>query len=93
MKPEDEPTTAHILASVAGIALTARKMIEGLDAGDPQRVRETLDALHEHLAVSGGSAVFLADRLGCAGEVQRLIDEGQARLAAFRASQGLGGRA
>ncbi len=88
-----EPTTPQILAAVAGIALNSRDVIERTDRTSYRDVGETLDALHEHLAVAGGSLLFLAERLGRKAEVERLIKEGQDRVAAYRAFAGQGGRA
>lgn len=88
-----DPTNAEALAAIAGIAMTARDLIERLDRLDFRATGETLDALHEHLAVAGGSALHLANRLGCESEVGRLVSEGQQRLKSFRACAGMGGRA
>lgn len=88
---EQEPTNAHLLAASAAIALESRRLIERTDRTSFQDVGDTLDALHEHLAVAGGSLLFLARRLGCEAEVERMVKEGQQRVDAFRACRGLGG--
>lgn len=84
-----EPSNAELIAAATSIALAARQLIERTDRTGFRAVCETLDALQEHLAVAGGSLLILADRLGHKAEVERLINEGQARVAAFRACQGL----
>lgn len=89
----NEPTDAQLLASFAGIALAARQLIDRTDRTSFTEVTQTLDAIHEHLAVAGGSMLYLAKRMGCEAEVERLIQQGQDRVAALRASRGLGGRA
>ena len=88
-----EPTDAELLASAASIALTGRRLIDNTDRTSFRDVGETLDALHEHLGVAGGALLFLARRLGCEAEVERILKEGQDRVAAFRASAGIRGRA
>lgn len=90
---DQNPTNAEMLAAIASIALTARQLIDRLDRFDFRATGKVLDALHEHLAVAGGSALHLAEKLGCEGDVQRLLKEGQDRLKMARASAGLGGRA
>lgn len=87
------PTSAELLAAAASIAIAGRKLITGTDRTSFHDVGETLDALHDHLAVAGGSLLVLAERLGCEVEVRQLIAEGQARVAAFRAFRGTEGRA
>lgn len=89
----DDPSNAELIAAATSIALASRQLIDRTDRTSFRAVCETLDALQEHLAVAGGSLLILADRLGHRAEVERLIDEGQARVAAFKACQGLGGRA
>lgn len=88
-----EPTTPELIASAAAIALTGRRVIEATDRTSPRDMGETLDALHEHLAVASGSLLFLARRLGCEAEVNRMLKEGQARIDAFRAFAEQEGRA
>ncbi|WP_041527134.1 hypothetical protein [Paracoccus aminophilus] len=89
----DDPTDAQILAAAISIAVASRNLIQRTDRTSYRDVCEVLDALHEHLAVAGGSLHLLAERLGHRAEVERLVNEGQDRMAAFRACQGLGGRA
>ena len=60
---------------------------------DDPALGETLDALHEGAAVAGGSLLHLAERLGLAGDVNRLVKHGQGRVATARAFRGQGGRA
>ena len=88
-----EPTDVELLATAAAIARTGRKVIEATDRTSFKDVGETLDALHEHLAVAGGSLLILAERLGWEAEVKRLLAEGQARIDAFRACANMEGRA
>lgn len=88
-----EPTTPQILAAAAGIALNGRAVIERTDRTSYREVCEALDALHEHLAVAGGSLLILAERLGCKAEVERLIRDGQDRVTAYCAFAGQGGHA
>lgn len=88
-----EPTNVELLAAAATIARTGRKVIEATDRTSFKDVGETLDALHEHLAVAGGSLLILAERLGWEAEVKRLLAEGQARIDAFRACAKMEGRA
>lgn len=93
MSAQDEPSDAQILAAAVSIALASRKLIDRTPRTNYREVCETLDAVHEHLAVAGGSLLVLAERLGMASDVQAMVDEGRARVAALRACQGLGGRA
>ncbi|KFI33204.1 hypothetical protein CG51_16675 [Haematobacter missouriensis] len=93
MTGKGEPTSPELLAAAASIAIAGRKLITGTDRTSFRDVSETLDALHDHLAVAGGSLLTLAERLGCEAEVRKLIAEGQARVAAFRAFRGTEGRA
>ena len=88
-----EPTDVELLAAAAALARTGRKVIEATDRTSFKDVGETLDALHEHLAVAGGSLLILAERLGWEAEVKRLLAEGQARIDAFRACANMEGRA
>lgn len=88
-----DPSIPEILAAAAGIALTSRSIIERTDLTSYRDVCETLDAVHEHLAVAGGSLLLLAERLDCKAEVERLIKEGQDRLNTYRAFAGQRGRA
>lgn len=88
-----EPSAAELLAAAVGLALAGRTLIEATNGRNRAQLVTTLDALRENLAVMGGSLLVLADRLGCEAELRRLVDEGQARLAAFQACQGLEGRA
>lgn len=88
-----EPTDVELLAAAAAITRTGRRVIEATDRTSFQDVGETLDALHEHLAVAGGSLLILAERLGWETEVKRLLAEGQARLDTFRACANMKGRA
>ncbi|MCJ1900960.1 hypothetical protein MR829_11305 [Paracoccus versutus] len=90
---EREPTNADLLAAAAGLALESRRRIERTDRTSFRDVCETLDAIHEHLAVAGGSLLFLADRLDLRPEVEQKLREGRDRVDAFRACQGIGGRA
>lgn len=88
-----EPTNAELIAAAAAITLTGRRVIESTDRTSFLDVGETLDALHEHLAVAGGSLLILADRLRFRPEVDRLLREGQDRVTALRACAGIEGKA
>lgn len=90
---EAVPSIPELIATAAGIVLTGRQVIVAADRTKPDDVAETLDALHEHLAVAGGSLLFLAEALDCKTEVDRLLKEGQARINAFLLSAGQEGRA
>ena len=93
MSGPKEPTDVELLATAAAIARTGRRVIEATDRTSFKEVGETLDALHEHLAVAGGSLLILAERMGWEPEVKRLLAEGQARIDAFRACANMEGRA
>lgn len=93
MSGPKEPTDVELLATAAAIARTGRRIIEATDRTSFKEVGETLDALHEHLAVAGGSLPILAERLGWEVEVTRLLAEGQARVDAFRACANMEGSA
>ncbi|MDO5706055.1 MAG: hypothetical protein Q4G49_13455 [Paracoccus sp. (in: a-proteobacteria)] len=88
-----EPTNAELLAAAVSIALAARDFIERTDRASHQDTCETLNALHEGMAVAGGSLLHLADRLGLHPEVDRMVKRGQSRAATARAFAGQGGRA
>lgn len=88
-----EATNVELLAAIAAIAVTGRRLIEGTASTDAAAAAKAFAALHEFLAVSGGSVMVLAQRLNCEAEVERLVMEGQNRITAFQASQGLEGRA
>lgn len=93
MSGAKKPTDVELLAAAAAITRTGRRIIEETDRASLTDVGETLDALHENLAVAGGSLLILAERLGCEAEVKRLLAEGQARIDAFRACANMRGRA
>lgn len=65
----DEPTTIELIATSAGLMLLLRRIIEQADRNDGAYVSAALDAIHEHLAVCGGSMMVLADHMGIAAEV------------------------
>ena len=88
-----ELTTPELIASAASIALTGRRLIDNTDRTSFRDVGETLDALHEHLGVAGGALLFLARRLDCEAEVERMLKAGQDRVTAFRACMGMEGKA
>lgn len=90
---EAMPSIPEMIAAAAAIALTGRQVIAATDRSNRTDMAETLDALHEHLAVAGGSLLFLAATLDCEAEVNRLLKEGQARVDAFRSFAGQDGRA
>jgi len=87
------PTNAELLATASSIMLAMRQMIATADRSNAEQVNTTLDAIHEYLAVVGGSIAILSDRLGCTDDVERIMKQGQERLRAMQASKGLGGRA
>lgn len=68
-------------------------MIDSTDRTSFRDVGETLDAMHEHLGVAGGALLFLARRIDCEAEVERMLKEGQDRVTAFRACMGMEGNA
>lgn len=86
-----EPTNAELLASAAIIISTGRRIIDQTNRCLPSDMLGTMDALNEHLAVAGDALSILADRLGHQREVEQSLKEGQYRVSAFRASQGLEG--
>lgn len=90
---EREPTDAELLAAAVSIALASRDLIQRTDRTSYPDVGGTLDALHEGMAVAGGSLLHLAERLGVQGEVDRLVKRGQDRIATVRAFRGQEGRA
>lgn len=90
---DQEPTNSELLALVATIALIGRQVIENTDRSDMHDMAETLDLLHEHLALAGGSVLSVADSLGCRAEIDHIIAEEQDRVNAIRACRGLAGRA
>lgn len=90
---DQEPTNAELLAAAVVILLAARDLTQRTDRTSFRDTCETLDALHEGAAVAGGSLLHLAERLGLAGDVNRLVKHGQDRVATARAFRGQGGRA
>lgn len=84
---------AEWIATAALVSMVGRRAIAATDRRDPRAMAQTLDALHEYLGISGGSLVFLAERLCIEAEVLRLVEEREARITAAMASTGLGGRA
>lgn len=89
----NEPTNAELLATAATIMHAMRQMIATADRNNAEQVNTTMDAVHEYLAVVGGSVAILSDRLGCTDDVERIMRQGQERLRAMQANRGLGGRA
>ncbi|MBB1498539.1 hypothetical protein [Paracoccus sp. MC1862] len=90
---EREPTNAELIAAAVGIALASRDLIKRTDRTSFRDVGQTLDALHEGMAVAGGSLLHLAERLGVQADVDRLVKQGQDRIATVRAFAGTEGRA
>ena len=88
-----DPNNIELLATTAGLILLLRQIIEQADRDDRAHVDAALDAIHEHLAVCGGSMMELAERLGIAAEVEVTIMQRRQRLANLQASGGLSGRA
>lgn len=88
-----EPTQPQILAAVIGLVIRMRQVIDMTDSDDVDRVSTTLTALHEHLAVIGGSIITLADDLGVKEEVDRIVGANLAKAQAFAACRGIEGRA
>ncbi|MDS9467934.1 hypothetical protein RGQ15_10190 [Paracoccus sp. MBLB3053] len=66
---------------------------EQADRDDRAHVDAALDAIHDHLAVSGGTMMVLAERMGITAEVEATIVQRRQRLANLQASGGLRGRA
>lgn len=93
MSADIDPVNVELLAGAASIVLFARKLIAANDPTNADKVEQLHDVLFEALAVAGGSLLELSDRLGCEAEVKARIIEGQERVMAYQACQGLGGRA
>lgn len=87
-----EPTNAELIAAASDLILKMRRIIKATDINDQSDIISTLDVLSEFLAISGGSLLTLADRLGCRDEVHTLVHEGQERMNAAQACHGLSGR-
>lgn len=88
-----EPTQPEVLAAVIGLTLHMRNVIKHTDRANPEQVATTLDALHEHLAIIGGSIITLADDLGHKEEVDARVTGNLAKAQAFAACGGIEGRA
>lgn len=88
-----EPTDAELIATMSGLLLVIRQLIDTTDAGSPKQVSSALNAIHEYVGICGGSILELADRHGIGDEVNGLVREGQHRLRAAQACRGIGGRA
>ncbi|MDH2327832.1 hypothetical protein QCN27_13255 [Cereibacter sp. SYSU M97828] len=89
-------TTSHIpelFAGAASLTRYMRQIIEKTDRNSVNDMRAALDAIHEHLAVVGGSVALLADAMGCSEEMQRLMKESADRMLVLAANGGLEGRA
>ena len=89
----ENPTHPEVLAAVIGLAIHMRNVIDLTDRANPEQVGTTLDAIHEHLAVIGGSMAVLADELGHKKEVDDLVTRNLGKAKAFAACTGLEGRA
>ncbi|WP_449043717.1 hypothetical protein [Paracoccus versutus] len=91
----DKVTPAQHLAAIAGLALASRQLKVSSDPekSDMLKAAEMLHTLNDHMAFIGGAAMLLAEDMGIKEEVERRIKEGQDRIAAFIASQGLEGTA
>lgn len=89
----NEPNNAELIAVTSGLIILLRQIIEQVDRDDPAHVVAALDAIHEHLAVCGGSMLELAERLGLRDEVEATIRKRMDRLANLQACGGLSGRA
>lgn len=87
------PTLAELIATATSISMVGRDAINQTDRTNLELTNETLDALHEQLAIAGGSLLVLAEHLGCTAQVNQLLSEARARLLAYKASSGLEGRA
>lgn len=90
---QNEPTPTFLLAGAAGMVMILRDMIAKADRGDADEMAATLDAVHQHLALIGGSIATVADMLGCEDEFAAHIKRGRERLVALHASGTLEGRA
>lgn len=89
----ENPTQPEVLAAVIGLALHMRNVIELTDRTNPEQVATTLDAIHEHIAVIGGSVAMLADELGHRQEVDDRVTRNLGRVNALAACSGIEGRA
>lgn len=88
-----ESTNAELIAAAVTIALAARALIEWSDRTSYRDTCEALDGLREGMVVAGGTPMHLAERLKLTAEFDRLVKQERDRVDAFRACQGLGGRA
>lgn len=89
----ENPTQPEVLAAVIGLAMHMRRVIDMTDRANPDQVAATLDAIHEHLAVIGGSVAMLAKELGHKQEVEDRVTANPDKANAFAACTGLEGRA
>jgi len=89
----DKSDIPAMLAAAAGLTIIMRQAIETLHEGNFAMGREAMNAMHEQLAVVGGSILTVADVLGYGDSVNALVGEGQARIQAAYACRGIEGRA
>lgn len=89
----ENPTQPEVLAAVIGLAIHMRRVIDTTDRTNPDQVATTLDAIHEHLAVIGGSVAMLAEELVHKQEVGARVTGNLDKAKAFAACNGIEGRA
>lgn len=89
----NNPTQPEVLAAVIGLAIHMRNVIKLTDRTNSEQVATTLDTIHEHLAVIGGSMAMLADELGHKQEVDDRVTGNLDKAKAFAACNVLEGRA
>ncbi|MBJ2153871.1 hypothetical protein [Paracoccus sp. IB05] len=89
----ENPTQPEVLAAVIGLVMHMRRTIEMTDRADLDQVATTLGAIHEHLAVIGGSVAMLAEELGHRQEVENRVRGNLEKAKAFASCTGLEGRA
>lgn len=89
----DERNDAALLASVIGICLTTRRIIQTEDLVNFGELEKVLALFAEKMEEAGARLVCLAGDLGIEAEVMNALKEGQDRVVRLKASQGLQGRA
>lgn len=90
---ERDPTNGELLGAIALMSASLRGMIEETDRTALGDTCEVLAMIHENLALAGGTAMHLADRLGCLAEVEAHVNEGFRRARMAKVFAGQGGRA
>lgn len=89
----DKQTTAELIASVIGMCLTTRGVIENVDVLNMDEPQEVLNLFSEKMQIAAGALMCLADELGCEEDMLKALREGQDRVLRANACSGLSGRA